>query len=492
MSAVPPNDPATPPTPPPGGHGSTTGTSDDFKLYDESGPGGGASPTAVAPPDTTVRPAAKPEAPPVGNARYALGAELGRGAMGAVHTAVDADFGREVAVKVLLDRHRGKPDLCWRFVSEARITARLQHPGIVPLYELGEFPDGRPYYVMRKVEGHTLAALLAARCRPADDRPRFLKAFEQVCQAVGYAHANGVIHRDLKPSNVMVGPFGVVKVMDWGVAKVMAHSPLADADPDALAGLGGAAAGDDGTAQTQLGRVLGTPAYMSPEQAHGLIDTLDERADVFGLGAILCAVLTGHPPYDGLTTKAVYKKAAKADLAEAHARLDGSGADPELVELCRRCLAADPAFRPRDASALAAEFTAYLERDLRRAERDQVRFFELSPDLFCIAGLDGYFRRVNANFTRVLGYSAEELTARPFVEFVHPDDRPATLAELAVLSAGDPTVRFRNRYRDAKGEYHWFEWSAKPCPVEGVVFAVARDVTDRVELERQILGLGGE
>lgn len=489
MPADPPPDPPAPP--PPGGRDPFAGSSGQFYLFDESGPEMGATATAVDPPNTAVTPRPAPP-PPVGNARYALGDELGRGAMGSVHAAVDADFGRDVAVKVLLDRHLTKPDLCWRFVSEARITARLQHPGIVPLYELGEFPDGRPYYVMRLVEGHTLAALLSARSEPSDDRPRLLKAFEKVCEAVGYAHAKGVIHRDLKPANVMVGPFGVVKVMDWGVAKVMPHSPLADADPEALSGLGEPPAADDGAAQTQLGRVLGTPAYMSPEQANGRVDELDERTDVFGLGAILCAVLTGLPPYDGPTAKAVYRKAAKAALADAHARLDGCGADPDLVELCRRCLAPDPADRPRDASALAAEFTAYLERDLRRAERDLFRFFELSPDLFCIAGLDGFFRRVNGNFSRVLGYTADELTARPFVEFVHPDDRPATLGVMAGMSAGDPCVRFRNRYRDAQGQYHWFEWSAKPCPIEGVVFAVARDVTGQVELERQVLGMGGE
>ncbi|MBX9578992.1 MAG: protein kinase, partial [Gemmataceae bacterium] len=471
MSVVPPNDPT--PTPPPGG--TSAGSSEHFCLFDEPGPGLGGTLTAIAAPTTAIRPPAPPLPPPAGNARYALGEEIGRGAMGAVYAAVDADFAREVAVKVLLDRHRDKPDFCWRFVAEARITARLQHPGIVPLYEWGEFPDGRPFYAMRKVEGHTLAALLAARADPAADRPRFLKAFETVCDTVGYAHARGVIHRDLKPANVMVGPFGVVKVMDWGVAKVMPHSPLADADPDALDGLGGPPEADDGTAQTQLGRVLGTPAYMSPEQANGRVDALDERTDVFGLGAILCEVLTGRPPYDGPTAKAVHRKAAKADLADAHARLDGCGADPAVIELCRRCLAPDPADRPRDAGRLAAEFTAYLERDLRRAERDLVRFFELSPDLFCIAGLDGYFRRVNSNFTRVLGYTEAELTARPFADFVHPDDRPATLGVLAGLSAGDPCVRFRNRYRDAAGEYHHFEWSAKPCPVEGVVFAVARD-----------------
>jgi hypothetical protein len=125
--------------------------------------------------------------------------------MGAVHKGRDASLGREVAVKVLLEAHQEKPDLVRRFVEEAQIGGQLQHPGVVPVYELGQFPDPRPYFTMKLVKGRTLAQLLAERTDPAQDRPRFLKVFEQVCQALAYAHARGVIHRDLKPSNVMVG-----------------------------------------------------------------------------------------------------------------------------------------------------------------------------------------------------------------------------------------------------------------------------------------------
>jgi len=427
-----------------------------------------------------------PLPPPPTDGRYHLDREIARGAMGVVYRGRDADFGRDVAVKVLRDEHLRKPDLCRRFVDEARITARLQHPGIVPIYAVGEFPGGRPYYAMRLVDGQTLGELLDARADTPADRSRFLKVFETVCAALAYAHAAGVIHRDLKPANVMVAPFGMVKVMDWGVAKVLAGGrfagpPTADPPGDDRP----PAAGGDGE-QTQHGRVLGTPQYMSPEQAGGHIDRLDERTDVFGLGGILCTILTGTPPYAGADARAVYRKAVAAELAEPFARLDGCGADPELVALCKRCLAADPVARPRDAGVLAEELTEYLDYDLRRTERDLVRFFELSPDLFCIAGLDGFFYRVNPNFARVLGYTTEELLARPFVEFVHPDDRARTADVMKGLSAGVPCVRFRNRYRDLGGEYRWFEWAAKPIPEEGVVFAVARDVTDQVTLENQV------
>src|SRR5262249_42311604 len=176
---------------------------------------------------------------------------------------------------------------------------RLQHPGVVPVYGLGRLAAGRPYFTMKLVQGRTLAELLAARTGPGQDRPRLLKVFEQVCQALAYAHARGVIHRDLKPANVMVGAFGEVQVMDWGLAKLLSAAP-ADAGSEPPADRGDVlptrcAAGGE----TQAGAVLGTPGYMAPEQARGEVDTLDARCDVFGLGALLCAILTGQPPFGG-------------------------------------------------------------------------------------------------------------------------------------------------------------------------------------------------
>jgi PAS domain S-box-containing protein len=416
--------------------------------------------------------------------RYQLTAEIARGAMGVVLRGRDTAFGRDIAVKVLLSAHKDKRELRRRFLEEARITARLQHPGVVPIYEVGQLPDTRPFYVMRMVHGRTLAQLLDARLDPSEDRPRFLRVFEQVCQAAAFAHDQGVIHRDLKPANVMVDAFAVVHVMDWGVAKVLPGSPLADA-PDDEPEDRLEPQPDDSDAGTRFGRILGTPAYMSPEQARGDIDKLDERTDVFGLGGILCAILTGQPPYAGTDGREVYRKARRSDLADAFTRLNACGAEAELVALCKRCLSASQD-RPRDAGQLARELTDYLESDLRRAARDLIRFFELSLDLFCIAGLDGYFRRVNSNFPRVLGYTTDELISRPFAEFIHPDDRDRTQAEMVKLSQGLPCVRFRNRYRDVRGDYRWFEWMAKSVPEEGTIFAVARDVTDQIRLEDQI------
>src|SRR5262245_58246276 len=188
---------------------------------------------------------------------------------------------------------------------------------MVPVYELGA-SDGRPYFTMKLVRGVTLAALLRERSEPTQDRPRFLKVFEQVCQAVAYAHSRGVIHRDLKPSNVMVGNFGEVQVMDWGLAKVLAGG-VASATPQAE---NVAPAERTHTEvrvenrpptgqETREGDVLGTPAYMPPEQALGEIDRVDRRSDVFSLGAILCEILTGEPPYRGADAQAILRQARR-------------------------------------------------------------------------------------------------------------------------------------------------------------------------------------
>ena len=148
--------------------------------------------------------------------------------MGVVLKGRDEDLGRDLAVKVLLEKHRANPELVRRFVEEAQIGGQLQHPGIVPVYELGQLPDQRLFIAMKLLKGRTLAALLEARKDPAEDRTRFLQIFEHVCQTMAYAHSCGVIHRDLKPSNVMVGSFGEVQVMDWGLAKVLDEGGVAD------------------------------------------------------------------------------------------------------------------------------------------------------------------------------------------------------------------------------------------------------------------------
>jgi len=308
------------------------------------------------------------------DSRYLIIGEIARGGVGVVLKCRDRDLGREVAIKVLRSELTDRPEIVQRFVEEAQIGGQLQHPGVVPVYGLGVQPDGRPYFAMKLVKGQTLAALLKDRKDSAEGRRRFLAIFEQVCQTVAYAHARHVIHRDLKPANVLVGAFGQVQVVDWGFAKVLPKGGIADETPEPegeveVSIIETVRSGSD-SAPSVAGSVMGTPAYMPPEQARGEIDRLDERADVFSLGAILTEILTGKPPYTG-NPRLLLTKAAKCETADAKERLASCGADPALVALADRSLAPAITARPRDAGEVAqvvADYLAQLEERAREAE----------------------------------------------------------------------------------------------------------------------------
>jgi serine/threonine protein kinase len=300
--------------------------------------------------------------------------EIARGGMGRILAARDLTLDRDIALKVLLPGVNAD-----RFVRESKISARLAHPGIPPVHALGTLADGSPFLAMKLITGQTLAVEIKTA-----DRPRLLQVFTQVCQAVGFAHSKGVVHRDLKPANIMVSAFGEVQVMDWGLAKDLASpdnrdeprssadpgEPIADMDPAQTTNHEAAAEATD--ERTQAGTILGTPAYMAPEQARG--EACEARTDVFALGGILYTILTGQAPYCGKSSVEVIRRAAAADLTEAHARLYGCGADAELVALCRCCLSADPADRPADGQAVADGLTAYLDgvqERLQTAQRER-------------------------------------------------------------------------------------------------------------------------
>jgi eukaryotic-like serine/threonine-protein kinase len=258
--------------------------------------------------------------PDFSSTKYTVVKELARGGMGTVYLAEDAELDRLVAIKVL-NTPEVLDDLRNRMVHEAQIIARLEHPGIVPVHDVGVLPDGRIFYAMKFVRGNRLDEY-AGQGAALRDR---LRKFQAVCDAVAFAHAHGVIHRDLKPQNIMIGSFGEVLVLDWGVAKILRNPVSSEADTLLLT-----APEDNGEitkrADTAHGTVIGTRDYMSPEQARGEIEQLDERADVYSLGAVLYFLLTDRPP-SATRPRAINSKVSKAAEAiclKAMARESGS------------------------------------------------------------------------------------------------------------------------------------------------------------------------
>jgi tetratricopeptide (TPR) repeat protein len=298
--------------------------------------------------------------------RYDIQELLAKGGMGAVYRAWDRNLRRPIAVKIIHD-HLLRDVAVKRFQYEALIAAQCQHPNIPPVYDLGVYEGVKPYLAMKLVLGRTLDDHIK---RPGPDTPNLIAVFEGIAQAIGYAHSQGVIHRDLKPLNVMVGAFGEVQVMDWGLAKLLRDDAETTAPTPASNGFSDPR-GDTDT-RTIAGSVMGTPAYMPPEQASGTVGAITERSDVFGLGAILCAILTGKPVFIGSDGESTRLLAADGRIEDAFARLDGSGAEPEMIALAKHCLAPRPADRPADGNAVARAVGT-----LRAAADDRAKRAEL-------------------------------------------------------------------------------------------------------------------
>ncbi|MEQ8766165.1 MAG: protein kinase [Planctomycetota bacterium] len=300
--------------------------------------------------------------------RYESGVEVGRGAMGLVRKSWDCVLRRELALKSLRRRDSqgtGPPvQALERFLQEARITASLEHPGIVPVHDLGIDSNGQVFFAMRYVDGLDLESVFRlARDGSADwPRTRLLGLLQRVCEAMSFAHARGVLHRDLKPTNIMVGRFGEVYVMDWGVAKVP-HEETCDVRvaPEAIS--------DDHDAQdspliSRSGTIIGTPAYMPPEQATGDRDDLGPHSDVYSVGAILYQLLTGRMPYLSpdrpISTHAMLEKLMSGPPVPI-SRL-APEAPAELIAICERAMARDPSDRYPEMGAMAEDLRAFLEQ----------------------------------------------------------------------------------------------------------------------------------
>ncbi len=359
---------------------------DQRKPHDPPAGGG----TAVIAQDQTDGWDAIPEALPIElpglEDRYEVVRELARGSMGVVQVARDLSLQRLVALKKLSTEAR-VPNAAARFLDEARITAQLSHPGIAAVYEIGVGKDEVPFFSMQLIEGRTLHAMLEGlRAGDPDavrrfSRARLLNLFMQVCMTVAYAHARGVIHRDLKPENIMLGNFDEVFVMDWGLAKIVSTDvpqPVVGGRPD------------DAVFRTRVGDIQGTPAYMSPEQAMGLVDALGDRTDVYALGAILYELLTLRPPFGG-TTQEVLRLVRQGALVPPAQAAPDAGITAELEAVVLRAMARDPMDRYPTAAALRDEVEASLvgtrtsmhrvrgaARALREAARAGQTFRELA------------------------------------------------------------------------------------------------------------------
>ncbi|MFH1465379.1 MAG: serine/threonine-protein kinase [Pseudomonadota bacterium] len=337
-----------------------------------------ALPPAAPPGSPSPPPPAPP--PPEPPARYELRGEHARGGQARVLLAWDRFLEREVAWKEAAPRpfpgqlpDEAERELAaaeTRLLTEARITGQLEHPSIVPVYELGWSADGKPYYTMRRIQGEDLAAALARRGE-LPERLALLGHFRDLCHAIAFAHSRGVLHRDLKPHNVMIGSFGETVLLDWGLARRQTgsggeHAESLEVGPLVLRGTGG---------DTTAGSLLGTPAYMSPEQARGLVAEVDERTDIWGLGAVLYEILTGRPPYVGRDAQALLRQATRGRVTPVSRVCPA--VPPELAAIAGSALRSNPTRHYSSAKALADDVNAYLTGGRVQAYRyrvsDQVR-----------------------------------------------------------------------------------------------------------------------
>ena len=296
---------------------------------------------------------------PATSLRFRILRDHARGGLGRVSVALDRELGREVALKEIRLERADDPASRARFLREAEITGRLEHPGIVPIYALGRYRNGRPYYAMRFIQGQSLREAIRALHSPR--RPgeapeamglrRLLRAFIDVCNVVAYAHSRGVVHRDLKPANVMLGPFGETLVVDWGLAKALDDGPGEPGD-----GRGGLGSGSSGSAvETHADSIIGTPAYMSPEQAEGKLDRVGPPSDVYSLGAMLHAILVGRPPAE-TRASGIASRGARVEVP----RLLDPRVPRALEAVCVKAMAERPEGRYDSARSLGEEVERWM------------------------------------------------------------------------------------------------------------------------------------
>jgi len=304
--------------------------------------------------------------------RYHLGDLLGKGANGFVHNASDQRLGRDVAIKFHSKEANLSPIELGRFAHEAQVTGQLSHPSIVPVHDLGILPDGRPFYAMKRIAGDTLKQVFD-RLKNEDPKameewtiPHFVQVILRVAQACAFAHDHGVVHRDVKPANIMLGSYGEVLLLDWGVARVLGTSEGSFEPVTTWRS-------DDEQDRTIVGTVAGTPAYMPPEQAKGEIERIGPSSDVYSIGVVIYEFVVGRRPFRAGSVRELLDKVAVEDVVLPSRRADRRHeVPPDLESVIKRCLEKDPAQRFPDGMALAHALEGFLEGSRRRDESERL------------------------------------------------------------------------------------------------------------------------